>query len=309
MLFSILPIIPANEITLLSSFNEKYLIGGCAIKINRQALAEELTFLYTQKNKHCFHFEDFGSAKELTEHINDLIPFFFNTAYLKINSRPIVLVCTDTKSQQFESEVTSLLTRLISEQGFIGFEILFINKSQSNNFVEINIPAYYDTDSSDFVEGGSGLKMITDLLLSGKLIGRLLFISNNNTTQLATTIATLTKATESLLNSNEQLSVLIKSHANILSQNNSLQQQNSLLKQQLQNYQSFLTLTKESFNHDVSWYKNETENIKAWSAKEINNLKNWYYWQYEVLPGWYKKLGKIVTRVSGKAQNKNNKVP
>jgi len=310
MLFSIIPILPANKLNLPDIITAGEVdIGGYAINVSDQLPGKELIFLYSQKKKHCFYLESFDKLiqthKEFVSTIKNLVPFFFNYTYLKINNRPLVLLYSQKKNKQIEIEATNLLTQLVNEQGFPGVEILFIYESCPDNFNDFDIPAYYNTAFSDLIAEGDSLNKFIFWGLSGKLIGRFLFIPYKSDEQTAITLNTVNRTIKSVLKNNNQLSDLVNSFAVIQSQNNILNRENTLLKQQLENQQVFLNLTKESFNHDLSWYISEAKKIKGWSDEEIKRLKEWHYWHYEVLPNWYKKLGLRILKYS-KPQKKDS---
>ena len=310
MLFSTIPILPANKFNLPDIITEGEVdIGGYAIKVTDQLPGKEFISLYSQKTKHCFYIDFFDkliqTPEEFTFRIKTLVPFFFNYTYLKINNRPLILLYGHEKNKQIEIEATSILNQLVNEQGFPGVEILFIYESCPDNFTDLDIPAYYNAAFSNLVAESDSLKKFILWGLSGQLIGRFLFIPYKNDEQITITLNTVNKAIKSILNDNSQLSDLVNSFAVVQSQNNILIRENILLKQQLENHRVFLNLTKESFNHDLAWYISEAKKIKEWSDEEIKRLKEWHYWHYEVLPNWYKKLGLRILKYS-KPQNKDS---
>jgi hypothetical protein len=310
MLFSIIPILPANTLNLPDIITEGEVnIGGYAITVTDQLPGKEFIFLYSQKKKHCFYLESFDkliqTPKEFVSTIKNMVPFFFNYTYLKVNDRPLILLYSLEKNKQIEIEATNLLTQLVNEQGFPGMEVLFIYESCPDNFTDPDIPAYYNTAFSNFLAESDSLNKFILWGLSGKLIGQLLFIPYKNDGQIAITLNTINTTIQSILKDNNQLSDLVNSFVVMQSQNNILARESTLLKQQLENHLVFLKLIKESFNHDLAWYISEAKKIKGWSDEEIKRLKEWHYWHYEVLPNWYKKLGLRILKYS-KPQNKGS---
>ena len=53
------------------------------------------------------------------------------------------------------------------------------------------------------------------------------------------------------------------------------------IRAQLSNYETHLKLIKDSYNHDLEWYR-----------KEIEAIKSWYENRYGSLPSWMLKVNK-----------------